>query len=181
MLKGKRVILRPMEKRDLGMLVQWRNDPRILHSFFSPFLVHPAGQDKWYEDLQHDPTRLVLIIDTINGKTIGMIGLDNIDQESQQCESGFLLVEPDQRDNAQVIEACLLLTEYGFKELNMHRMYAVTFADRFDGDWFELTGWQREVVLRQSVFIGGKFHDKVVWGVMRDDWMKAMYGEVGPN
>jgi len=26
------------------------------------------------------------------------------------------------------------------------------------------------------VFMNGKFHDKVIWGVLRDDWYKSYYG-----
>jgi RimJ/RimL family protein N-acetyltransferase len=177
MLRGKKVNLRPLEKKDSNLIVRWRNDPRVLRSFFSPFLIHPAGQEKWFESLQSDPKRLVFIIETPEGKPAGMVGLDNIDRKNQQCENGFLLVDPDQPDNAWVFESVFLLMEYAFKELNMHRIYSITYAERFENDWFKFTGWQQEVVLRQSVFMGGKFHDRIVWGVLREDWFESYYGK----
>ena len=181
MLQGNRVILRPLEKQDLCLLVQWRNDPRVQHSFFSPFLVHPAGQDKWYDELMRDPSRLVLVIDTLEHQSIGMIGLDNIDHVTKQSEMGYLLVDPDQRDNTRILEACFLMTSYAFRQLSMRRIYAITFAERFTQGWFDISGYQKEIVLRQSVYIGGKYHDKIVWGVLREDWMENMFGEAQPR
>jgi RimJ/RimL family protein N-acetyltransferase len=178
MLRGKKVYLRPLEERDLASIMQWRNDPRILHSFFSPFLIHPAGQLKWYESLQNDPNRKIFIIETPEGKRAGMVGLDNIDWQNRQAENGFLLVDPDHPNEAWVFEAVYLLMEYAFKELNLHRIYSITYKERFDVDgvWFKWTGWRPEVVLRQAVFMDGKFHDKVLWGVTKEDWYKYNFG-----
>lgn len=178
MLRGKKVNLRPLEERDLLSIVRWRNDPRILHTFFSPFLIHPAGQQKWHENLQNDPHRKIFIIETPEGKSAGMLGLDNIDWQNRQAENGFLLVDPDQPDNAWVFEAAFLLMEYAFKELNLHRIYSITYKERFDLDdsWFKWTGWRPEVVLRQAVFMNGTFHDKVIWGVLREDWYTYNFG-----
>lgn len=176
MLRGRKVSLRQLEERDLQLIVQWRNHPRTLHSFFSPFLIHPAGQYKWFEGLQNDPTRKIFIIETLDGRAAGMVGLDNIDWQNRQAESGFLLVDPDHPDDAWVYEAVFLAMDYAFNKLNMHRIYAVTYRERFETDnrWFEWTGWQPELVLRQAVFMDGRFHDKVVWGVLREDWL-SMY------
>ena len=178
MLRGKKVNLRPVEERDLLSIVRWRNDPRVLRTFFSPFLIHPAGQQKWYEGLQNDPHRKIFIIETPDGKSAGMVGLDNIDWQNRQAENGFLLVDPDQPDNAWVFEAVFVLMQYAFQELNLNRIYSITYKARFEveGDWFKFTGWRPEIVLRQAVFMDGKFHDKVVWGVLRDDWFKSYYG-----
>ncbi len=178
MLKGKKVNLRPLEERDLLLIAQWRNDPRVFHSFFSPFLIHPAGQQKWLESLQNDPNRQVFIIETTGGKAAGMVGLDNIDWQNRQAENGFLLVDPDRPDDAWVFEAVFLLMDYAFNALDMHRIYAITYKERFevDRDWFKFTGWRPEVILRQAVFMAGKFHDKVVWGVLREDWDSYNYG-----
>lgn len=178
MLRGKKVSLRPLEERDLASIVQWRNDPRILHSFFAPFLIHPAGQLKWYESLQNDQTRKVFIIETPDGKSAGMVGLDNIDWHNREAENGFLLVNPDEPNDAWVFEAVFVLMKYAFQELDLHRIYSITYKERFDIDdhWFKFTGWRPEVVLRQAVFMNGKFHDKVIWGVLRDDWYKSYFG-----
>jgi RimJ/RimL family protein N-acetyltransferase len=176
MLKGKNITLRAVEKQDLASIARWRNDPRVLHSFFSPFLINPCAQEQWYENLQGDPTRLITMIDLNDGKTVGMIGLDGIDYQNQQAEIAFLLIDPDVSASDRVSEACFMLTRYAFSRLNMHRIYAIAYAERFSADWFEIAGYKKEVVLRRSVFSRGKYHDKVMWGVLRDDWLSAYYG-----
>jgi RimJ/RimL family protein N-acetyltransferase len=176
MLRGEKVNLRPLEKKDLLLIVRWRNDPRVLHTFFSPFLIHPAGQEQWFENLQNDPSRKLFMIETPDGKTSGMVGLDNIDWQNRSAENGFLLVDPDNPDNAWVFEAVFVLMRYAFQELNLHRIYSITYKERFENQWFKFTGWREEAVWRQAVYMNGKFHDKVVWGVLRDDWYASYYG-----
>ncbi len=181
MIQGENVNLRPIEKSDLPLIARWRNDPRVLHSFFSPFLINPDTQEKWYESLIGDPRRWVIMIDNKEGRPVGMVGFDSIDRTNQQCEIAFLLLDPDETDAFLVWEGCSLLTQYGFQELNMRRMYAIVYAGKFKKEWFELSGYQQEVVLRQSAYMEGKFQDKVVWGVLRDDWYRAMFGEEPRN
>jgi RimJ/RimL family protein N-acetyltransferase len=176
MIRGEEVDLRPVERKDLPLIARWRNDPRVFHSFFSPFLINPSGQEKWYEALLTDPRRMIIMIDSKESRTVGMVGFDNIDRANQQCEIAFLLIDPDETDHRLVWEACSLLTQFGFQEMNMHRIYAITYDDPSWRDWFEFSCYRQEVVLRESVYMRGKFHDRIVWGGLRDDWYREMYG-----
>jgi len=173
MIRGKHVILRPVEERDLPLLARWRNAPENRRFFFSPFLINPGGQKRWYDELLADRNRLILMVDTIDGCTVGMIGLDKIDWRNQEAESGLFLLDPEQRGQGYAEEAALLMTNYAFDELNLHRLYAVVY-DFNEGviALCEFFGFQREGVLRQAAYSGGKFHDKVILGLLREEWAR---------
>lgn len=178
MIKGKRVILRPVEERDLLLLARWRNDPENRRFFFSPFLINPGGQKKWYEELLADRNRLILMIDMVEGKTVGMIGLDKIDWRNQEAESGIFLLDPAERGQGYAEEAGMLMIEYAFNELNLHRLYAVIYDfNRGVIEMAKLFGFKQEGVLRQAAFTGGRFHDKVILGLLREEWQSDQVEE----
>jgi RimJ/RimL family protein N-acetyltransferase len=170
MIQGKRVVLRPVEERDLQLIVRWRNHPENRRFFFSPFLINPGGQKRWYEELLVDRNRILFMIDTVEGQTVGMLGLDKIDWRNQEAEFGLFLLDPEQRGLAFAEEAGDMLIDYAFQELNLHRLYAVVFD--FNQGVINLAkfgGFQQEGVLRQAAFAGGKFHDKVIVSLLRGE------------
>jgi RimJ/RimL family protein N-acetyltransferase len=171
MLKGENVILRPVEERDLDLIVRWRNHPDNRRFFFSPFLINPGGQKKWYEDLLVDRNRVAFMIDTLEGKTVGMIAIDNIDWRNQECEGGQLIVDPDERRLGLAEEATGLLIQYAFEELNLHRAYVVIYPFTPTIELVKKFGFKEEGILRKAVYSGGKFHDKVILGLLREEWM----------
>lgn len=175
MIKGKIVLLRPVEERDLELIARWRNAPENWRYFFSPFFISISGQKKWYEKLLADRTRILFMIDTLEeGKTVGVVGLDNIDWHTQQCEGGQIVVDPAERQYGYAEEAAQLIIDYAFLELNMNRMYAICYPFNQVIDFVKLLGFQQEGVLRQAAFTNGKFYDKVVLGLLREEWFADM-------
>lgn len=175
MLRGKRIFLRPVEESDLELLARWRNHPANQRFFFSPFLVNPGGQKKFFEQLLADRTRVWFMIETLDGQTVGMCGLNNIDWHNQECEGGQLVLDPDERGKGYAEEAAFLSIRYAFEELNMHRIYGYCFAyNPILTLLKEVFGFKQEGVLRKSVFTGGKFHDKVVVGLLREEWQEEV-------
>jgi len=170
-IQGKHVILRPVEERDLPLLAAWRNTPENRRFFFSPFLINPGGQRKWYEDLFADRNRVILMIDTLDGQTVGMLGLDKIDWRIGEAESGIYLLDPEERGKGYAEEAGLLMINYAFEELNLRRLYAIIYD--FNQGVIELCkffGFEQEGILREAAYTGGKFHDKVIMGLLREEW-----------
>lgn len=170
MIKGKKIILRPVEERDLDLLVRWRNDPANRRFVFSPFLINPGGQKKWYEQLLANPNKVLFMVDTVEGKTVGMIGADHLDWRNQECEGGPIVFDPDERSFGYAEEAITLLIKYTFEELNMHRMYTFCYPFNRIIELMEWFGFKKEGVLRQAVFSEGQFHDKVIMSLLREEW-----------
>jgi RimJ/RimL family protein N-acetyltransferase len=176
MLEGKRVVLRPVEERDLEMIAHWRNAPDIRPFFFTPLPVYPGGQRKWYEGLVSDHSRLIFMIETREGKAVGFIGLSSIDARNQECEIGPGIVDPSERSHGYAEEAIELLIRYAFEELNLHRLYAACYPFNRVIELMKLYGFQEEGVLRQAAFTRGKFYDKVILGLLREEWQSDGLG-----
>ncbi len=170
MIKGKSVILRPVEERDLDVLARWRNDPANRRFVFTPFLINPGGQKKWYEALLTNHDKVLFMVDNLEGKTVGMIGADHIDWRNQECEGGPIVFDPEERSHGYAEEAIGMLIDYCFHELNMHRMYAHCYPFNKVVEMMTWYGFQQEGVLRQAVFTEGHFCDKVILGLLREEW-----------
>jgi RimJ/RimL family protein N-acetyltransferase len=171
MIKGKRVFLRAVEERDLPLLMRWRNAPENRRFFFSPFLISQGGQRKWYENLLADPTRIVVMVETLEGQTVGMVGVSKIDWRNQEAEAGQILFDPDFRGQGYAEEAMCLGLDYLFNDLNLHRVYSVHYAFNQGMIAFNrFFGFKDEGVLRQAGFSDGRFQDKVIMGLLREEW-----------
>lgn len=170
MIQGKCVVLRPVEERDLELLVRWRNDPQNRRYVFTPLPISAGGQKKWYEGLLSNREKVLFMVDNLEGKPVGMIGVDHIDWRNQECEAGPIVFDPAERSHGYAEEALALLIDFAFHELNMHRMYA--FCYPFNGviDWGKWYGFREEGRLREAAFTQGKFHDKVIIGLLREEW-----------
>jgi RimJ/RimL family protein N-acetyltransferase len=96
--------------------------------FFSPFLINPGGQKEWYKNILADRNRVVLMIDTLEGKTVGMVSLVDIDWRNQLCEGGQFILDPDQRTHGYALEAATLVINYAFEELNISRINGYTYS-----------------------------------------------------
>lgn len=170
MLMGDKVILRPVEEKDLDLLVHWRNDPQNRKFVFTPFLINPGGQKKWYEALLANPNKVMYMADNHEGKTVGVIGLDRIDWRNQECEGGPIVFDPNERNHGYAEEAITLMVKHAFEDLNLHRIYIYCYPFNRIRDLLEWFGFQQEGVLRQSVFAQGRFHDKIIMGLLREEW-----------
>jgi len=170
MIKGKKVILRPVEERDLQLIVRWRNDPQNRRFFFSPFLINPGEQKKWYEELLADRNRVVFMIDNLEGKTVGMVAIVDIDWRNQACELGQGILDLNERGKGYYEEAMTLIIKYAFQELNMNRICGYCYSFNPVIEFNKWLGAKEDGVLRQAAFTQGKFHDVVVLGLLREEW-----------
>lgn len=174
MLRGERVVLRPVEERDLDALARWRNDPQVIDFLFSPFFVNPGGQEAWHASLLSNPDKVMFMSDDLQGVSIGALRVDRIDWRNQECELRPFFFDPEKPSAGYGKDAVKLLTEYAFEQLNMNRIYGLCFPHNRVITLAKSIGFKEEGVLRQAVFSGGRFHDKVVIGLLRDEWRERI-------
>lgn len=171
MIQGESVILRPVERTDLERLVTWRNEPSISKHFFNVFPLSLAGQESWFENLLKRKDKKLFIIDIKEQVPVGTVGLDTIDFKNQSAEFGSLLIQPSQQGKGFAKDATMALLRFAFDDLNLNRIYLQVF------DWNEPAiklylgcGFQKEGLLRQSVYKDGSFQDILLMAILRDEF-----------
>lgn len=81
MLKGEYVGLRSVEKNDLPILLEWRNQPEYRQFFREYRELNLENQNRWFDIkvMEDSSTIMFTIIDLQNGEILGACGLCYID------------------------------------------------------------------------------------------------------
>jgi RimJ/RimL family protein N-acetyltransferase len=176
MLKGKSVLLRPVRRSDLSNFLTWFNDPEVTQylSFYLP--MTEMAEEKWIEErgttrANSDANFVIEALEGDGSKAIGSIGLSGINPKDHNAMFGIAIGEKDYWSKGYGTEAARLLVNYGFEQLNLHRInsFAYAFNER-SIRMHKTVGFKEEGRQREAVFKNGKYHDHVVFGILREEW-----------
>lgn len=174
-IEGERIRLRPLKKEDLPRLEQLMSDREIGILSGEVYPSTEKEMEEAYQRCQQTDSRVWFVIeDKGTGKIIG--------------ETGFLRIFPAWRtsDYSLVIwdrgfwgagygkETARLMFEYGFDQLNFHRLAigVVGFNDRGMKFWKSI-GFKEEGIQKDGYFCHGKYSDFVMMYLLEDDYRKG--------
>jgi RimJ/RimL family protein N-acetyltransferase len=171
-LVGKKVKLRPLFEADLQLCLKWINDPEV-RVFLSSHL--PVGLEKeleWLKRLNTDGGVTLAIVTIADNKHIGNIGLHRIDWKDRKAETGTVIGEKDYWGKGYGTDAKMILLDYAFNNLNLHKITSRVLAFNKRSLHYSLhCGYKVEGTLRQSVFRNGKYWDEILLGVFKEEWL----------
>lgn len=160
-LIGNKVLLRPIEKRDLENLNKWKNDESIYKNLGGGFMpVSIDIQEKWMDDMM-DTTgnNKRFIIDTIQKETIGMVGLYNINWVHRTCELGVFIGDGNQQGKGYASEAYTLIEKFALQYLNLRKIKASVVEDNVSATkMYDKLGFVRAGRLIDERYINGTYH-----------------------
>lgn len=171
MLKGKSVGLRAIEKSDLPLLLEWRNNPDLRKYFREYRELNVDNQLSWYENyVQNDVnTRMFAIVILENQELIGACGLCHIDWINRSADFSIYIGKNDLYiDDTYAIDAACLLEKYGFEELNLHRLWAEVYSiDKKKIEFFKKMHFKQEGYFKETHWTIGKWVDSIYFGKIK--------------
>jgi RimJ/RimL family protein N-acetyltransferase len=175
MIKGQRLTLRAIERDDLPRYVAWMNDPEVTHHIKTYPPLNLEDETDWYEQQRRDASSLNLAIVISDEELhIGSVSLMKIDQRNQNAELGIVIGDKNQWSLGYGREAIELMVDYGFTELNLHRIYLRVDASHTAGIRCYLKcGFVEEGRLRDAVFHHGHFEDHLLMSVLRAEYLQS--------
>ena len=115
----------------------------------------------------------VFVIKDNDDKVIGFITLNNIHQIRQSAYIGVVGVDKEHQGSMKGVEALKLLIDYGFDNLNLHRIYGHTFSNNPKmAILYKKYGWRSEGVEKEYVKFKDEWLDKENWAVLDYEWRK---------
>jgi diamine N-acetyltransferase len=93
----------------------------------------------------------------------------NINWRHRSGELQIRIGDAASRGRGLGTEAVRLLCDFGFADLNLHRIYLHVFASNSRAiGAYEKAGFVREGLLRQAAYIDGQWVDVVLMGLIRE-------------
>jgi len=169
MIRGERILLRAIEKTDLGRCHRWINDPDITRFLQVYMPVSLYEEEKWIEGLAEREDRIFAI--EVEGKHIGNCGLHGIDWKNRHAELGILIGEHEYHNKGYGTEAVKTLLKFGFGTLGLERISVrvYDFNPRAQ-KCYAKAGFVKEGELRDDHFFEGKYHNTIVMSVLREEY-----------
>src|SRR3989344_8280763 len=172
-LKGKSVNLRPVFKSDLPQIVRWINDPEVRNFLNAHLPQSEQDEERWLENLsKNKDTDLVLVIETTEGRVIGLMGLHKINWRDRVAITGALIGEKEYWGKGFGTDAKVTLLNYAFNTLNLHKICSGVIA--FNGRSLQYSlhcGYKIEGRSRKQVFKRGKYWDLIQLGLFKNEWL----------
>jgi RimJ/RimL family protein N-acetyltransferase len=172
MIRGKLVGLRAVEHEDLGLLRDWRNIPDFRKNFREVRELNMANQEKWFEkSCVNNPNDFMFIIQRLeDNKPIGAAGLLYINWIIRSADFSFYIGENDAYidNNGYAEDAAKLLIDYGFNNLNLHKIWMELYeTDTLKLDFFKNKfDFKTDAKLRDNCFEEGRYWDSYIISII---------------
>lgn len=173
-LEGALVRLRGAEPVDLARLNEMVNDPDVLAGLSHVTFPQPLqGIRDWLEGSRNAERSIVFVTETLAGECIGVCSLEAIEARSRVATLGIWIGKP-YWDKGYGTDAVRVLCRFGFRHANLQRIQLHVFAPNERGTRvYEKVGFKHEGTLRRSHFVGGRYVDTYVMGLLAEDLVEG--------
>lgn len=171
---GPHIHLRPLERTDLiETYVGWLNDPEVTrYTETGTFPTTAQDLERFHQEVTGSKSQVILaIIHTQSGRHIGNVKLGPIHWVYRSATFGILIGDKKFWGKGIGVEATRLMVEYGFYRLNLHRIDLGVYAEHESAvHAYEKVGFKVEGRLREDVFQGGEYKDRLWMGLLRSEY-----------
>jgi ribosomal-protein-alanine N-acetyltransferase len=111
------------------------------------------------------------VVEKSSNRMVGMVGFD--DYAPKYCRAGIAYVfAKDFWGKGYAHEASNVLVDFGFEVMGLNRIYATVDPENLrSARVLEKLGMQYEGYLRHNVRCQGKFRDRKIYSILKDDWL----------
>lgn len=167
-----KITIRKFEREDIPKKVEWINNPENNQFLHYDIPLEVEKTQKWFDNNIGRTDRFDAVIEA-DGVPCGTIGLLSIDKKNKKAEYYIAMGETSLKGKGVATEASKLILEYGFKKLNLNRIYLFTEAENMVAQrLFEKIGFVKEGCIRSDIVSHGKFVDRYAYGILCSEYMK---------
>lgn len=176
-----RLILRDLEKNDLGDLVEGANNLNVSRYLLVVPFPYTRKDGQWFISHCHEKAKEKPCESYELGielkperRLIGIIGLTKVDRFQGTAEIGYWLGESYQGKGYMTEATCAVL-DFAFNKLKLRRINVAAFVENSASNalirklGFSYEGTRKQIVRAKST---GKVHDEHVYGLLREDWFR---------
>ena len=156
--------LRVVEKEDLTLIAEWRNNPEFQGEYNLLIQESKAELEKRYDNFR--PEEKWFLIEKKDGSEIGLIVLE---PGSGMQEIGYGIFSSE-RGKGYCTEAVKLVVDYLFLSKEIVRIQAHTDTrNAASVRVLEKAGFKREGIVRKHIFTRGEWRDEFLCSILREE------------
>lgn len=179
MLRGKKTSIRSIEEDDLDALYHWYNDQEVnLWSSGAWPLNTLLSKDQIaakFFDGPPDTYRYAILNE--QDSLIGSIGFKELNVPGQSATLYIVIGDKTYWGKGYGTDALITLSRFLFTQWNFHRLSLDTWAENIRAiKAYEKVGFIVEGRQRQARFILGNYHDAILMGLLRDEFL-SLHGK----
>lgn len=169
--------LRELQRKDLSIINQWRNDPDLIACLGAPFRFINLDVDiAWFDHYMQTRNNTVrcAIIHEGEDEILGLITLLSIDYINQSAELHIMIGNEKDRGHGMGTFAVSSMLHHAFLNINLHRIELTVLTENLRAQHlYEKCGFRREGIKRQSNYKNGKFCDMYCYSILKDDFLES--------
>ena len=176
-LYAQRLRLRASERVDIPVFLKWVNDPEVCEYLEHFTVLNRIHEEAWFENVSSGPrTELPLVIEVSQPNSdewvpIGNLSFMNIHSVHRSAEIGIMIGEKQFWNQGYGTEALRRMCQYGFEELNLHRIFLRVFEGNERGKRaYQKVGFVYEGTMRQARYHLGRYWDVDIMSIIKSDW-----------
>ena len=171
MIRGRHVLLRPVQESDHHLIHRWMNHPEVWRymDYELPFSLADVREDLERSRREGQPFTIV-----VEDRPVGRIGLNQFRRRDRICSLYMFIGEPEFWGRGFARDAVMTLLAFAFDRLDLHQVELWTLADNDRAvSMYRRCGFMEEARLRQRSFKDGGWVDHMVMSVNREEFARA--------
>jgi len=173
-IEGERIDLVAENSKWANLICKWRNNPKVRHYARNIWPQTLEEANKRFEPLPDNQMRDFIKFTIYHKEAkqpIGRVGFSRIDWVNKNANIFAMIGEPEYWGKGIAGEASKLLINYGFTELNFHKIFAGAITPNSRSlRAAEKLGFKKEGVLKEEMYVDGQYHDVHRFALFKRDW-----------
>lgn len=174
LLNGSKINLTAFKDSDLTYLENWYNDIYFLRNFDMIPAFPRSSQELNFtlKNLRESNDKFMFSINSIEDeKIIGITGFENILWNNGTATIYIGIGAKNYRGRGIGNEALHLTLEFGFEELNLHKIQLTVLSYNKPAiRLYEKSGFKKEGTYREFIYRDGTRYDMYLYGILRSEW-----------
>lgn len=175
-LETKRILLKGLSPEDMTFLFENHSKTEIKkilgHRSDEEYELEAYKQKNGYASYNRR-FLLFLLSDKTTGLIIGRCGIHNWNVDHRRAEIGYNLSDENYKRKGLMTEALGAVMDYGFAQLNLHRIEALVGAGNIPSlRLMEKYGFVKEGQLREHYLVAENHEDSLVFSKLQQEYLR---------
>lgn len=172
------IYLRELDRADLPVINQWRNDKNLINFLCAPFrFINIEIDEKWfYSYLSNRSNNIRLAIcESVSNKLLGVVYLLHIDWLNRSGEYGIQIGDTASQGIGVGFQATVKILEHAFNDLNLHRVQMKVLDNNERAiRLYKKVGFIEEGKLRKAIFKNGQYMDLICMAILKEEFSRPL-------